>query len=103
MLSEANGLARERFFEVILGTLFGSRSYQIYSANIAGGHYEPGFKARLGLKDLRLAHEAAAEAGGALPMLDAVYRRMGEAVDAGLGDKDWSIMADFTIKAAKHI
>jgi 3-hydroxyisobutyrate dehydrogenase-like beta-hydroxyacid dehydrogenase len=101
VLSEANGLARDRFFEVILGTLFGSRSYQIYSANIAGGHYEPGFKATLGLKDLRLAHEAAAAAGGSLPMLDAVYRRMGEAVDAGLGDKDWSIMADFTIKATK--
>ena len=97
VLTEANGLDRERFFELILGTLFGARAYQTYSANIAAKKYEPGFKATLGLKDLRLAREAATEAGGSLPMLDAVHRRMNEAVDAGSGDKDWSAMAGFTI------
>ncbi len=100
VLTEANGLDREGFFEVILGTLFGSRSYQIYSANIAKEAYEPGFKATLGLKDLRLAKEAAADASRALPMLDAVHRRMQETVDAGLGDKDWSIMAKVTIEGS---
>ncbi len=60
VLTEASGLARDRFFEMILGTLFGSRSYQVYSANIATERYDPGFKAKLGLKDLRLASEAAA-------------------------------------------
>ncbi len=34
-------------------------------------------------------------------MLDAVRGRMGEAVDAGLGDRDWSIMADYTLKHGK--
>lgn len=100
VLTEANGLDREGFFEVILGTLFGSRSYQIYSANIAKEAYEPGFKATLGLKDLRLAKEAAADASRALPMLDAVHRRMQETVDAGLGEKDWSIMAKVTIEGS---
>ncbi|GAB7536997.1 NAD(P)-dependent oxidoreductase [Burkholderia sp. 3C] len=98
VLTEANGLGRERFFELILGTLFGSRSYQVYSANLAQGNYEPGFKATLGLKDLRLASEAAAEAGHELPMLAAVYGRMGETVAAGLGERDWSVMAEVTIK-----
>ena len=102
VLTEANGLGRDRFFELILGTLFaGSRTYQTYSANIAGGRYEPGFKAALGLKDLRLATEAATQAGRRLPMLDAVRGRMNEAVDAGLGDKDWSAMADYTLRRAK--
>ncbi len=73
VLTEANGLSRDRFFELILGTLFGSRSYQVYSANIAKDAYQPGFKATLGLKDLRLAKEAAAEADRILPMLDAVH------------------------------
>jgi 3-hydroxyisobutyrate dehydrogenase-like beta-hydroxyacid dehydrogenase len=36
VLTEANGLPRERFFDVILNTLFGSRSYRVYSANISG-------------------------------------------------------------------
>jgi 3-hydroxyisobutyrate dehydrogenase-like beta-hydroxyacid dehydrogenase len=98
VLSEANGLARESFFELILGTLFGSRSYQVYSANIAEGRYDPGFKAVLGLKDLRLAREAASDAGRALPMLDAVHARMRETVEAGLGESDWSAMARFTIE-----
>jgi 3-hydroxyisobutyrate dehydrogenase-like beta-hydroxyacid dehydrogenase len=97
VLTEASGLDRETFFELILGTLFGSRSYQVYSANIARDAYEPGFKAMLGLKDLRLAKEAAAEADRNLPMLDAVYGQMRETVDAGFGEKDWSIMAKRTI------
>lgn len=100
VVTEANGLTRDRFFELILGTLFGSRSYQVYSANIAAGSYEPGFKATLGLKDLRLATEAAELVGHSLPMLGAVHRRMTETVEAGLGDRDWSAMAGFTIDGA---
>jgi 3-hydroxyisobutyrate dehydrogenase-like beta-hydroxyacid dehydrogenase len=98
VLTEANGVGRDRFFELILGTLFGSRSYQVYSTNIAKGDYEPGFKATLGLKDLRLAKEAAGEQGRILPMLDAVHGRMRETIEAGLGDRDWSAMARYTIE-----
>ena len=101
VLTEANGLPRNGFFELILGTLFGGRAYESYSAKIAEDNYEPGFKARLGLKDLRLATEAAKDANHRLPMLDAVRERLGEAVDAGLGEKDWSIMADYTLKHGK--
>ncbi len=97
VLTEANGLVRDRFFELILGTLFGSRSYQVYSANIAKDAYQPGFKATLGLKDRRLAKEAAAEADRILPMLDAVHGQMLRTVEAGLGDQDWSAMAKLTL------
>ncbi|WP_276330764.1 NAD(P)-dependent oxidoreductase [Paraburkholderia bryophila] len=97
VLTETNGLSRERFFELILGTLFGSRPYQTYSSNIIRSEYQPGFKATLGLKDLRLAREAATAAARVLPMLDAVHYRMRDAVDAGFGDRDWSAIAKFTI------
>ena len=100
VLTEANGVTRERFFDLILNTLFGSRSYQVYSANILHDSYEPGFKASLGLKDLRLAHAVADQMGRNLPMLNAVCHRMAEAVDAGGGDRDWSVMADYTIRSA---
>ncbi len=63
VLTEANGLPRGTFFAMILGTLFGGRAFEGCGANIAKKHYEPGFKAKLGLKDLRLA-TAAAEAAG---------------------------------------
>lgn len=100
VLTEANGVARERFFDLILNTLFGSRSYQVYSAHIIHESYVPGFKASLGLKDLRLAHAAAEQLGRQLPMLDAVRHQMAEAVNAGGSEKDWSVMADYTIRSA---
>ena len=102
VLSETVGASRETLFEVMLGTLFGCRVYEGYSAIIAEGKYEPGFKATLGLKDLRLASEVAKESGGSLPMLDAVYKRMGEAVDAGGGDRDWGVMAGYTLDTVKR-
>ncbi|MGJ9420753.1 NAD(P)-dependent oxidoreductase [Massilia sp. CMS3.1] len=100
VLTEGNGLTRERFFDLILNTLFGSRSYQVYSANITQQHYKPGFKASLGLKDLRLAQAAAEQLGRNLPMLSAVSDQMAEAVKARGGDRDWSVMADYTIRPA---
>ncbi|OZI61156.1 NAD(P)-dependent oxidoreductase [Bordetella genomosp. 11] len=99
VLTESNGLGRERFFDLILNTLFGSRSYQVYSSHIIQDRHEAGFKATLGLKDLRLANAAAQEQGRRLPMLEAVHRRMAEAVEAGGGNKDWSVMADYTIRS----
>lgn len=98
VLTEANGLERERFFDLILNTLFGSRSYQVYSRNIINQVYEPGFKASLGLKDLRLAKQAASESGADLPMLQVVHQQMSRAVEAGGSQKDWSIMADYTLR-----
>ncbi len=97
VLTEPHGVAREDFFELILGTLFGSRSYQVYSANIASRRYVPGFKASLGLKDLGLACEAAAGTGRRLPMLAAVHGQMAAAVEAGGAARDWSVMAEYTL------
>lgn len=55
------------------------------------------FKAILGLKDLRLAREAAAPSERNLPMLEAVHHQMGDTVEVGMGAHDWSSMAAFTI------
>lgn len=38
--------------------------------------------------------------GRTLPMLDAVRHQMAAAVDAGGGDRDWSVVADYTIRSA---
>ncbi|MBO1114755.1 NAD(P)-dependent oxidoreductase [Bordetella petrii] len=99
-LTDANGVPRADFFELILGTLFGSRSYQVYSNLISEGEYQPGFKAALGLKDLRLAREAAQALAAPLPMLAAVHEQMRQAVEAGGAERDWSIMADYTLRSA---
>jgi 3-hydroxyisobutyrate dehydrogenase-like beta-hydroxyacid dehydrogenase len=51
----------------------------------------------LGLKDLRLAAVTAENTGRTLPLLDAVGARMAEAVKSGMGDKDWSAIANYTL------
>ncbi|WP_447633721.1 NAD(P)-dependent oxidoreductase [Burkholderia metallica] len=102
VLTETNGLPRVRFFELILGTLFGSRPYQTYSGNIIRNEYQPGLKAALGLKDLRLASEAAEQAGRILPMLAVVHGLMAETVNAGMGDLDWSAIAVLTVDPYAH-
>ncbi len=97
VLTGRHGLAPDIFFELILNTLFAGRSYETYSKKILQGDFEAGFRAALGLKDLGL---ALAAAGSDLPMLNAVHARMAEAVSAGFGDKDWSVMADYTLHHA---
>lgn len=100
VLTSRHGLAPEIFFELILNTLFAGRSYETYSKKIMQGDFEAGFRAALGLKDLGL---ALAAAGIRLPMLDAVHARMAEAVSAGFGDKDWSVMAEYTLHHAQRV
>jgi 3-hydroxyisobutyrate dehydrogenase-like beta-hydroxyacid dehydrogenase len=95
LLAEGNGVAPKAFFELVLDALFGCRVYQSYSAKIVAEEYSPGFKMALGLKDLRLASEAAERAGKRLPILETTRNQMTEAVHAGLGDKDWSALAAF--------
>lgn len=93
-LTEGVGLGRSEFFDLILGTLFSGRAYESYAAQIATRAFEPGFKASLALKDMRLAADAGDAIGRPLPMLAVVRDRLGAAVAAGLGEKDWSIIAE---------
>jgi 3-hydroxyisobutyrate dehydrogenase-like beta-hydroxyacid dehydrogenase len=102
-ITEAHGLARDTFVDLMTQTLFGGRAYENYGAKIVAGDYEAGFRLALGLKDLRLAGAAADAFGAALPMLDAVRTRMGEAEAAGMGDRDWSAIAAYTLDPKKGI
>ncbi|ASW09853.1 NAD(P)-dependent oxidoreductase [Rhizobium sp. 11515TR] len=103
VLTESVGLDRADFFELILGTLFSGRAYESYSAQITERSFKPGFKAKLALKDMRLAAEAGNEIGRMLPMLEAVREGLGKAVSAGHGEKDWSIMADMTVRGRNSL
>jgi 3-hydroxyisobutyrate dehydrogenase-like beta-hydroxyacid dehydrogenase len=96
VITETHGVDPAAFFEIMAETLFGARAYTNYMPKIVSGDFEPGFKMKLGLKDLRLAEAARAPSGLTLPMLDAVRGQMTAAVEAGLGDRDWSAVTGFT-------
>jgi 3-hydroxyisobutyrate dehydrogenase-like beta-hydroxyacid dehydrogenase len=95
-LTESYGLSARDFLEVMTNTLFTSPSYQRYGGFIANNSYEPGFKLTLGLKDVNLALDAAKAEQMALPAVEVVQQSMSKAIDAGLGAKDWSVLATMT-------
>ena len=97
VLTSSHGLAPDAFFDVILQTLFGGRVYETYSTKIVKHDLEAGFRMKLGLKDLGLAAAAAEASNRRLPQLEAVRGRMSEAVEAGMGENDWSAIAEYAL------
>lgn len=93
-LVEGHGLPAADFFDVVTQTMFACPSYQRYARNIATQSYAPGFKLALGLKDVNLALDAAAEAGAAVPSAKIVQNSMQQAMQDGNAAKDWSILAE---------
>ena len=99
-LTESHGVKAAEFLDIITNTLFASPSYKRYGGFIATNTYEPGFTLTLGLKDVNLAFEAAAETNITLPAAQIVRENMLKAIDEGLGAKDWSIVAKMTRRRA---
>lgn len=95
---ERHGVPPESFVEMLTSTLFGGVVYSGYGAEIVNQSYDPpGFTVTLGLKDLALAEEIAAEGGVRLPTgpaLRAVFERT--LADPELGHLDWGAIAEVT-------
>ena len=99
-LTEIYGLKAGDFIEVITNTVFASSSYKRYGGNVANNSYEPGFKLTLGLKDVNLALDAAKAKHAVLPAAEIVRENMLEAINQGLGSKDWSALTKITHRRA---
>ncbi len=92
-LTESYGLKAADFLDVVTNTIFASPSYKRYGDFIGRNSYEPGFKLRLGLKDVDLALQAADSTNTELPSARLVRANMAEAIEQGLGGQDWSVFA----------
>lgn len=80
-------------FELASHTLFGGVVYQGYGRLIAAGAFEPaGFKARLGLKDVRLALAAAEAVTTPMPLASQMRDSLLEALTRGEGDKEFGVV-----------
>jgi 3-hydroxyisobutyrate dehydrogenase-like beta-hydroxyacid dehydrogenase len=88
------GVEPRAFLEVVNGALFQSPLYANYGGLIADQKYEPaGFRLRLGLKDTRLALEAADAVSVPLPLASLLRDHFLAAVANGKGDMDWTVLA----------
>jgi 3-hydroxyisobutyrate dehydrogenase-like beta-hydroxyacid dehydrogenase len=90
-LVRKGGIDVHEFYDVLCNSLFASPVYQGYGGAIANENFEPaGFALKLGMKDVRLALDAARELFVPLPLASLVHDHFIEAMVAGLADKDWS-------------
>ncbi len=96
-LLEQNGLDTSQFVEMINDSVFPGPVYGGYGDAIARRSYTPpGFTTVLGLKDVMLAVDAAAEAGVRLPCAP-VLREIFETAVSEVGeDLDWAAIAEIT-------
>jgi 3-hydroxyisobutyrate dehydrogenase-like beta-hydroxyacid dehydrogenase len=106
-LSEALSLVRkynvdpEKYLELLTNTLFGAPVYKTYGDLIVREQFEPaGFRLRLGLKDVRLAMAAAEAQAVPMPVASVIRDHALEGVASGMGDKDWSSLAQVVFNNA---
>jgi 3-hydroxyisobutyrate dehydrogenase-like beta-hydroxyacid dehydrogenase len=89
------------FNEVLTDGLFAAPAYKVYGGIIANEAYEKvGFSVRLGFKDSNLVMAAGQAANVSLPSLNVFRDTLIEAIAAGEGDLDWSVMARVRARAS---
>ena len=90
-LAEKGGVSKATMHEVLTGTLFDAPVYRNYGQMIVEDRYTPaGFKAPLGLKDMRLAGDAAAALRVPMPLLGVLRDHLLQTIAVEGDDIDWS-------------
>ncbi len=100
-LAAGHGIAPADLLALISSTAFPGPVYQGYGALMVENRFEPaGFKAALGLKDLRLALAAAEAASVPLPVASAVRDSLIEALAHGEGESDLAVLGKVAARRA---
>lgn len=90
-LAEKGGVRKAQLVEVLTGTLFDAPVYRKYGPILVNESFRPaGFAAPLGLKDMRLAAEAAEKSVTPMPLLSLLRDRLLETIAKEGVDIDWS-------------
>jgi 3-hydroxyisobutyrate dehydrogenase-like beta-hydroxyacid dehydrogenase len=89
--AKKGGVEKKVLLEVLTGTLFGAPVYRTYGQILVEERFRPaGFKAPLGLKDMRLMGQAAEALRAPMPFLSVVHDRLVETIAQEGEDIDWS-------------
>ncbi len=90
-LAEKGGVKKAKLLEVLTGTLFDAPAYRTYGQILVNERFHPaGFAVPLGLKDMRLAGEAAYDTVTPMPLLSLLRDRLLETIAKEGPDIDWS-------------
>jgi 2-hydroxy-3-oxopropionate reductase len=105
-VSEAFAIARKagvdagRVRAALLGGFAASRVLEVHGERMLTGNYKPGFRTKLYQKDLRLANEAAAASGVAIPGTAIVTQMVNSLVADGGGDLDYAAIGTVLFRLA---
>lgn len=100
-LVEKSGLDSSKFLEIMTNALFDAPVYRSYGDIIAGHKYLPGaFKMKHGLKDVRLALMAGDENEVPMPLASMLHDHYLQGIAKGMGDHDWSALAEISRMAS---
>jgi 3-hydroxyisobutyrate dehydrogenase-like beta-hydroxyacid dehydrogenase len=93
-LAQRGGVQRAQLLEVLTATLFDAPLYRNYGAMMVERKFTPaGFAAPLGLKDMRLAAEAADTLSVPMPLLGILRDHLLQTIAVQGADIDWSGIA----------
>lgn len=93
ILARVSGVDPAKVRQALLGGFAGSRVLETHGQRILDHNFEPGFKARLHQKDMRITMEAAYEMGIALPGAALATQQLNALIGEGLGEEDSSALA----------
>lgn len=88
LLAQAAGADPAKVREALLGGFASSRVLEIHGQRMIDQDFEPGFKARLHQKDMRIVMETAQELGLALPSAAMIAQYLNALVGRGLEETD---------------
>jgi 2-hydroxy-3-oxopropionate reductase len=99
-LAKKAGVDAARVRQALLGGFAASRVLDVHGERMLIDNYKPGFRARLYQKDLRIANEAAAANGVAMPATAIVTQLINALVASGGADLDYAALGTVLFKLA---
>jgi 2-hydroxy-3-oxopropionate reductase len=99
-LATKAGVDGAKVRQALLGGFAASRVLEVHGERMLTGNYKPGFRTKLYQKDLRLANEAAAANGVAMPATAVVAQLINALVASGGGDLDYAALGTVLFKMA---
>ncbi len=91
-LAEAAGVDPAKVRSVLLGGFAQSRILDLHGQRMLDGNFQPGFKARLHQKDMRIVTDTAKESNVDAPAAQLALERFNRLVESGGGEKDHSAL-----------
>jgi 2-hydroxy-3-oxopropionate reductase len=97
-LAKKTGVDAARVRQALLGGFAASRVLEVHGERMLVDNYKPGFRARLYQKDMRLANEAAAANGVAMPATAVVSQLLNALIASGGADLDYAALGTVLFK-----